>query len=276
MEINKNWLISIFVLTSLTGIGGCSLFQGGGEEAATPEATPAPETAQTPAPTPPTATTPPTFEKPTQPSAIPVVSVLTPATDPNARANVVLLNSNPFMVVPKPNRVAVDPEKAKAKAQENKANQVPSVVPLPTGNTTPTTPKTGTSTPLPNPNVQKPTTPSIPKPPGSIPTLPPLVFTPNLPTLPQPTLAQGVQVMGMITIGNQTKIIVKAPNEPFSRYVRVGETLSDGQVLVKRIEGQDRGTPVIVLEQAGIEVRKRVEAPTNDGSGSQPPAPPSV
>jgi hypothetical protein len=266
MEIKKNWLISILLLTSLTGMGGCSFFQGG-EEAATPEA------ATTPAPAPPTATAPPPFEKPTQPGAIPVVSVLTPATDPNARGNVVLLNSNPFMVVPKPTRVAVDPEKAKEKEKEKetKANQVPSVAPLPN-----TPNNAGASTPLPNPNAQKPATPSIPKPSGSIPTLPPLVFTPNLPTLPQPTLAQGVQVTGLITIGNQTKIIVKAPNEPFSRYVRVGETLSDGQVLVKRIEGQERGVPVVILEQAGIEVRKRVEAPTNDASGSQPPAPPSI
>jgi len=58
-------------------------------------------------------------------------------------------------------------------------------------------------------------------------------------------------------VGNVTQIIVKAPNEDSSRYVRVGQRLSNGQVLVKRIELQG-SEPVVVLEQFGIEVIKSI------------------
>jgi hypothetical protein len=71
-----------------------------------------------------------------------------------------------------------------------------------------------------------------------------------------------VQVLGVVQIGNTAHAIVQAPNEPTSRYVQVGQRLSNGQVLVKRIE-MSRGAeePVVVLEQYGIEV------PTAVGQG---------
>lgn len=82
---------------------------------------------------------------------------------------------------------------------------------------------------------------------------------------PQPDVARAVQVLGVVQIGNTAHAIVQAPNEPTSRYVQVGQRLSNGQVLVKRIE-MNRGAeePVVVLEQYGIEV------PTAVGQGGSP------
>jgi hypothetical protein len=81
-------------------------------------------------------------------------------------------------------------------------------------------------------------------------------------------MARAVKVMGVIQIGNTAHAIVQAPNEPTSRYVRVGQRLSNGEVLVKRIE-MNRGAeePVVVLEQFGIEV------PIAVGQGGPPPGP---
>ncbi len=77
---------------------------------------------------------------------------------------------------------------------------------------------------------------------------------PTMPPIPQPTLAREVEVTGVVTIGNTTQAIVKAPNEPSSRYVSVGQRLANGQVLVKRIDMNPGSDPVVVLEENGIEV----------------------
>lgn len=92
-------------------------------------------------------------------------------------------------------------------------------------------------------------------------------FAPSLPALPEPTLARSIAVTGVIEVGGVTNAIVKEPNAP-SRYVRVGQRLSNGQVLVKRIE-VDRGPePVVILEQFGVEVARRVG---DRPEGSEPP-----
>jgi hypothetical protein len=72
----------------------------------------------------------------------------------------------------------------------------------------------------------------------------------------------------VIQIGNEPQAIVKAPNEATSRYVKVGQRLSQGQVLVKRIEMNDGSEPVVILEENGIEVAKMV------GDRPIPPAQP--
>jgi hypothetical protein len=77
---------------------------------------------------------------------------------------------------------------------------------------------------------------------------------PTMPPIPQPTLAREVEVTGVVTIGNTTQAIVKAPNEPSSRYVSVGQRLANGQVLVKRIDMNPGSDPVVILEENGIEV----------------------
>ena len=88
---------------------------------------------------------------------------------------------------------------------------------------------------------------------------------PALPPPPEPTLARAVEVSGVVQIGNEPQAIVKAPNEATSRYVRVGQRLSQGQVLVKRIEVNEGSEPVVILEENGIEVAKLV--------GDRPAAP---
>lgn len=81
---------------------------------------------------------------------------------------------------------------------------------------------------------------------------------PAAPPEPQPSLARAVQVSGVVQIGSVPYAIVTAPNEPTSRYVRVGQMLSNGEVLVKRIEMSQGYEPVVVLEQLGVEVVRSV------------------
>jgi len=98
----------------------------------------------------------------------------------------------------------------------------------------------------------------------------------NLPPAPPeqlaPQLAQNVTVMGVIQIGEVTQAIVQVPNEATSRYVQVGQRLSNGQVLVKRIEMNEGAEPLVILEQYGVEVAKGVgEEPANQNDGQTPP-----
>ena len=78
-----------------------------------------------------------------------------------------------------------------------------------------------------------------------------------LPALPEPSLAQGTVVTGVVRIGNENFAIVQSPTNGTSQYVRAGQRLANGQVLVKRIEVQG-STPVVILEQNGIEVAQPV------------------
>ena len=75
-----------------------------------------------------------------------------------------------------------------------------------------------------------------------------------MPPIPQPTLARQVEVTGVVKVGNTVQAIVKAPNEPTTRYVGVGQMLSNGRILVKRIEINAGSEPIVVLEENGIEV----------------------
>lgn len=101
----------------------------------------------------------------------------------------------------------------------------------------------------------------------------PQPFIPQLPALPEPSLARLVEVSGIIDVaGTSPKAIVKAPNENSSRYVSPGERLSDGLILVKRIEMNSPGGPVVILEQFGVEVTRRVgdRPPGTTPTGGRP------
>lgn len=114
--------------------------------------------------------------------------------------------------------------------------------------------------------------PEIPQQPGiGIPKLPELPLPPpspiasgsdgktkELPPIPQPNIARAIEVSGVVTVGKETQIIVKIPSESSSRYVRTGQRLAGGQVLVKRIDNKLGSEPVIILEENGIEVPKSV------------------
>jgi hypothetical protein len=62
----------------------------------------------------------------------------------------------------------------------------------------------------------------------------------------------------VVKVGNETQVIVKVPNEPTSRYVKIGQRLSNGQVLVKRVDLKEGADPIVILEQNGVEVAKAV------------------
>ncbi len=126
----------------------------------------------------------------------------------------------------------------------------------------------------------------LPKPPQIRPVMPsampPVVPDPSLtaalPPTPEPETARAVVVSGVVMVGNQAQAIIKVPNEPSSRYVQVGDRLSNG-VLVKRIEMNTGSDPVVIFEQFGIEVAKMVgegSATTTAAVDSNTPTPPNV
>ena len=71
-------------------------------------------------------------------------------------------------------------------------------------------------------------------------------------------LAQEVIISGLYESNGRTKLIVKAPEETSSRYVEVGQYLSNGQILVKRVDRNHFPTPLVILEQSGVEVSKTI------------------
>ncbi len=101
---------------------------------------------------------------------------------------------------------------------------------------------------------------------------------PLVPTPPSTTLASAVEVTGIVTVNGVTQAIIKAPNEDTSRYVRVGQRLSNGQVLVKRIDSYAGSDPVVILEQNGVEVARVVGDKPLAAAGGKPvetPPPPA-
>ena len=81
---------------------------------------------------------------------------------------------------------------------------------------------------------------------------------PSPPVRTNPQLAQEVVISGLYESNGRTKLIVKAPQEDNSRYVEVGQYLSNGQILVKSIDRNHFPTPMIILEQSGVEVPKTI------------------
>lgn len=120
------------------------------------------------------------------------------------------------------------------------------------------------SSPLPRPNsVAANPNSSRPNPSGPLPaspTTPGGAPTAAIPAAPSTTLANGVEVTGVVQVGNEMQAIIKAPGEAASRYVRVGQRIANGQVLVKRIEMNTGAEPIVVLEENGVEVARAVGA----------------
>lgn len=86
--------------------------------------------------------------------------------------------------------------------------------------------------------------------------LPPVTLPDNAP--PPLSLAEAIEISGVVQVGGKTSLIVKVPDEASSRYVSVGDYLASGQVLVKRVDLRNSGDPVVVLEQDGKEVVRMV------------------
>jgi hypothetical protein len=130
----------------------------------------------------------------------------------------------------------------------------------------------------------RPAAPRVAVVPPAIPDVPEFPRLPrSLPTAlaPQPEIARAVGVSGVVQIGGIVYAIVDAPDEPSSRYVQVGQRLSNGEVLVRRIDF-DGPDSAVVLEQAGMQVVRRVGdapiVPTAPGAApaAQPATPPSA
>ncbi|MGG6269650.1 hypothetical protein ACQ4M3_29780 [Leptolyngbya sp. AN03gr2] len=120
----------------------------------------------------------------------------------------------------------------------------------------------------------RPETPEQPVQPRTTPKPEPKSPIKSLPPLPDPTLAKAVQVTGVIVVGGVPQAIVQAPNESTSRYVQVGQRISNGQVLVKRIEMNSGSDPIVILEQNGVEVARAVGSPAAPSTApGAPPAP---
>ena len=89
--------------------------------------------------------------------------------------------------------------------------------------------------------------------------------------------ADNVLITGLIELGDRIKVIIQAPDEATSRYVDIGQYISNGKVLVKRIESSFP-TPTVILEESGREVARTVGQPTEEDAGDQavlPPPPPT-
>ncbi|HEY9705855.1 MAG TPA: hypothetical protein V6C58_25695 [Allocoleopsis sp.] len=201
-----------------------------------------------------------------KPSGVKRSSILRPNTSTTATG---IKNATNILFVANKPKTAGTTTKPKTAGTTTKPKTAGTTTKPKTAGTTTTTtkPKTaGTTTTTTKPNTsgsnevttKKPSTPSIAKPEQPL-VLPPNqeipVFKPELPPIPEPTIAQAVQVTGVIEIANIPYAFVKAPDEPSPRTVKVGQRLSNGQVLVKRIEVNQK---TVVLEQNGIEVNQRL------------------
>lgn len=298
--MRKTSLIVTWVSILALLVGGCQ--SGGGDQTAqnTPSPSPAIKKRDPSQPKP----SPSPFKKPLVPkqagTSATVAGLVPPELPENAAKRAPKGRSDPFSAIPVQPEVTVSPNPAPVVAPSPRT--VPGVPPLPPlrGPGFPRrrspiaqTPNRNTLPPL--PRLPRPVSPRVrptpirppggaaqPKPGSTLPggpvaALPPRTI-PELPKLPEPTQARGVEVTGVAEIGGTPMAIIKVPGEP-ARYVREGQRIADGQVLVKRIEMNQGPTPVVILEQYGVEVAKAVGdkgSPSTPGAPGQPPPPPTA
>lgn len=237
-------------------LGSCSLLPFGQEEAPTEQQ---PQTG-TPAPAPAPKASNSDMLTPTTRA-----SVFIPATDPDARRRVnVEGRPDPFADIPTtPPRVVFAPEPPPEEV-ETTNQAVPTVpqmngggttggaTPVANGGTAGTTAgKTG-STATANGTTNGGRTLIAVRPPAK------LEFSPILPELPKAELAENTEITGVIELNGVKYVLAKAPNEKYSRQVQVGDFIADGQVRIKRVDFR-RNSPVVVLEQYGVEVYKQID-----------------
>ena len=89
----------------------------------------------------------------------------------------------------------------------------------------------------------------------------------------KPLQAMALEISGVIEVEGTTQVIVKLPNESFSRYIEVGDRIANGKVLIKRVEGQESLSPTVVLEEVGVEVARKIgdkSVPITPESQSKP------
>ena len=152
------------------------------------------------------------------------IAGLIPATNPEVRVRSSVRGRNdPFSVVTLNPRIEIEPQES--------------------------------PTPQPNRNDRPNRTQNSPQPTARNPSPMPVPAPPLEP--PNPALARDVVITGLYQADGTTKLIVREPEAENSRYVEVGQYLSNGRVLVKSID-TSRYPPVVILEQSGVEVAKAI------------------
>jgi hypothetical protein len=92
---------------------------------------------------------------------------------------------------------------------------------------------------------------------------------------PDTKAADGTKITGTVEVAGTIYAIVSAFGESTSRYVRAGQMISNGKVLVKRID-TNAEPPIVVLQQNGVEVLRAVGAPVVASSNSDQPVTPTA
>ncbi|MEQ8538408.1 MAG: hypothetical protein RIB93_13290 [Coleofasciculus sp. D1-CHI-01] len=161
---------------------------------------------------------------------------------------------------PKSTTPPTQPQPAKTQPSQPKASETPAKTqPSPTLEPK-RQPSPTKSSPTPAANKKSPETPApktqTPKPqPSPAPSETTVIEEPPAPST---ELADAVKVSGVMQLEGQWNAIVKASAKTTSRYVRAGDSLLNGAVLVKRIELGTNKEPLVILEQNGVEVIKYV------------------
>jgi len=83
------------------------------------------------------------------------------------------------------------------------------------------------------------------------------VAPPPPPPPPDTKAADATSVTGTVEISGTIYAILTAVDEPTARYVKAGQLISNGKVLVKRIDTNSE-PPIVVLQQNGVEVFRPV------------------
>jgi hypothetical protein len=105
-----------------------------------------------------------------------------------------------------------------------------------------------------------------------------VVRTSNRPSVvapPDTKAAEGTKITGTVEVSGTIYAIIDAFGEPTSRYVRAGQMISNGKVLVKRIDTNSE-PPIVVLQQNGVEVLRAVGAPVVGAVDANQPVEPSA
>ncbi|WP_013322003.1 hypothetical protein [Gloeothece verrucosa] len=264
----------VVLMVFLAGLlGGCGLFGKKTDETATTQPSPVPNASPSPAATPP---------QPFDKDKAQVngsngdidIAGLIPSRPPN---QVPIKNgrTDPFAVVPVRPTIKIDPTKGPLK---------PPIVPVePRSNNTNSlgpTKNTNTANNPPNSNKSKSSSSSTGRtksgkqvPASSKSQSPVAQKQPVIPPAPpEPKEAESIYVSGVVGLPSRPIAIVKVPGENVERTVTSGSFLANGQVLVKAIYAYS-DNPVVILEQYGIQVTKKVgEAPV-EAQAPDTPAP---
>jgi hypothetical protein len=89
---------------------------------------------------------------------------------------------------------------------------------------------------------------------------------------PDTKAAEGTKITGTVEVSGTIYAIISAFGESTSRYVRAGQMISNGKVLVKRID-TNAEPPIVVLQQNGVEVLRAVGDPVVGAVSSAPAQP---